>query len=286
MIEDLSKFRRPLSDRFCSKEAAPAFSPEQIEFFNANGYLSGVDVLTAEEIEALRCDLEEIVEGKYSGSPLFYEYNRNESGSPDRVLFHALGAWRVSPAFHDLVFHPVLAADFSQLLGGPVRFWHDQVFVKPARDGGVVSWHQDYSYWTRTKPMAHATAWIGLDDSNEDNGCVHFVPGSHQWDPLPRKSLADDMEAVFDVLTEDQKREFRPVASVLKAGQASFHHPLMLHGSFENRSERPRRAAVINVFRDGVVSASDEPLLAGVPVIPRGQKIEGRFFPLLDPQKS
>jgi hypothetical protein len=55
----------------------------------------------------------------------------------------------------------------------------------------------------------------------------------------------------------------------------------MVHGSFENRSERSRRGAVINVFRDGVKSASDEPLLEGVPPIPAGQKIDGQFFPLL-----
>jgi ectoine hydroxylase-related dioxygenase (phytanoyl-CoA dioxygenase family) len=67
----------------------------------------------------------------------------------------------------------------------------------------------------------------------------------------------------------------------LKAGEASFHHPMMIHGSYENRSSRPRRAAVINVFRDGVRSASDEPLLDGVPAIPRGEKISGQFFPLL-----
>jgi hypothetical protein len=38
---------------------------------------------------------------------------------------------------------------------------------------------------------------------------------------------------------------------------------------------------VINVFRDGVMSNADEPLLAGVPIIPRGSKMDGRFFPLL-----
>jgi hypothetical protein len=38
---------------------------------------------------------------------------------------------------------------------------------------------------------------------------------------------------------------------------------------------------VINVFRDGVCSASDDPLLEGVPVIGKGEKMEGRFFPLL-----
>ena len=67
----------------------------------------------------------------------------------------------------------------------------------------------------------------------------------------------------------------------LKQGEASFHHPLMVHGSFENKTERPRRAIVINAFADGVLSDSNEPLLAGVPPIPRGERMQGQFFPLL-----
>ncbi len=55
----------------------------------------------------------------------------------------------------------------------------------------------------------------------------------------------------------------------------------MVHGSFENRTERPRRAAVINVFRDGVTSATNEPLLNGVPAVSAGQPMGGQFFPLL-----
>jgi ectoine hydroxylase-related dioxygenase (phytanoyl-CoA dioxygenase family) len=69
----------------------------------------------------------------------------------------------------------------------------------------------------------------------------------------------------------------------LKAGEASFHHPLLVHGSFENFSARPRRAAVINVFRDGVKSDSDEPPLAGVSPVKKGEKMQGQFFPLLFP---
>ena len=144
-----------------------------------------------------------------------------------------------------------------------------------------MAWHQDYSYWTRTRPMAHLSCWIGLDDSTRDNGCVHYVPGSHRWNLLPVTGLADDMDAIQAVLNTKQKTEFKPVAIELKSGEASFHHPLMVHGSFANRSDRPRRAAVINVFRDGVESDSDAPLLAGVPVIAKGQRIQGQFFPLL-----
>lgn len=285
MLEDLSFFGEPISGLFSDSASSNRFelSTDQIDFFKANGYLAGIKILNDEQVDALRSDLDGLMEPEQAANPLFYEYNLNESSEPDKRLFHALGAWRVSPAFHDLLFHQAFTGPASQLLGGPVRFWHDQLFVKPAEDGGVVAWHQDYSYWTRSTPMAHLTCWIGLDDSTTENGCVHYVPGSHRWDLLPRGDLANAMDSVLAILTEDQKREFKPVAIELKAGEASFHHPLMLHGSYENRTDRPRRAAVINVFRDGVISDSDEPLLAGVPSIPRGEKITGRFFPLLAP---
>jgi ectoine hydroxylase-related dioxygenase (phytanoyl-CoA dioxygenase family) len=176
----------------------------------------------------------------------------------------------------------------SQLLGGAVRFWHDQLFCKPAKHGGVVAWHQDYSYWTRTKPMAHITCWIGLDDSRRDNGCVHYVPGSHRWELLPTVGLAGDMEAIRELLNDEQWEAFNnPVAVELKAGECSFHHPLMVHGSFANSTDRPRRATVINAVRDGVRSDSDKELLAGVPIVPSGQQLDGQFFPLLfDPRAS
>ena len=135
--------------------------------------------------------------------------------------------------------------------------------------------------------MAHISCWIGLDDSTRENGCVHYVPGSHRWQLLPRTSFANHMDAVLDSLTLQQQEQFKPVAIELKAGECSFHHPLMVHGSHANQTARPRRAVVINAFRDGVMSASDAPPLAGVPSIPAGRKMDGQFFPLLfDPSAT
>lgn len=258
---------------------------EQIAFYHENGYLSGVRILTDEQIERLRKELADFFRPEHNGRELWYEYHTNESTDPEKVLFHALGAWRLRPGFHDVLWHPAFVMPASQLLGGAVRFWHDQLFCKPARHGGVVAWHQDYSYWTRTQPMAHLTCWIGLDDSSVDNGCLHYVPGSHRWDLLPITGLAGNMAAIREVLTDEQWAAFRqPVAIELRAGEASFHHPLLVHGSFENRTNRPRRATVINVFRDGVRSASDETLLDGVPAIRAGDPMDGPFFPrLFDP---
>lgn len=257
-------------------------SDAQVAFYHEQGYLTGVRILTDEQIAKLRTELAEFFCPEHPGRELWYEYHTNESNVPDTVLFHALGAWRIRPGFHDILWHPAFTVAASQLLDGAVRFWHDQLFCKPAQHGGVVAWHQDYSYWTRTKPMAHLTCWIGLDDSTRDNGCVHYVPGSHRWTLLPITGLAGDMNAIREVLDTEQWEQFtHPVAIELRAGECSFHHPLMVHGSFENRTERPRRATVINVIRDGVKSDSDQPLLAGVPVVPPGQTMGGQFFPLL-----
>jgi ectoine hydroxylase-related dioxygenase (phytanoyl-CoA dioxygenase family) len=111
---------------------------------------------------------------------------------------------------------------------------------------------------------------------------MQYVSGSHRWPDLPITGLAGDMNAIDAVLNEEQRREFQqPVAVELKKGEASFHHPRLVHGSFANHSDRSRRATVINVMKDGVRSASNEPLLQGVPAIPAGEKVEGQFFPLL-----
>lgn len=286
MVPDLAARHEPITGLFppapgSAEDARYRLTGGEVAFFHEQGYLAGVPVLDDEQVDALRAEMQALVDPAHPGHSLFYEFHGNESTDPSSVLLHALGAWRIGPAFHDLLWHPGFTVPASQLLDGPVRFWHDQIFSKPARHGGVVAWHQDYSYWTRTQPMAHLTCWIALDASTRESGCLHYVPGSHRWGLLPKPTLTGDMDAIRAMLSPEQRALFTPVAVEMRPGEASFHHPLMLHGSSANRSERPRRATVINVFRDGVRSASDEPLLEGVPPVPAGQTIDGRFFPLL-----
>lgn len=243
--------------------------------------MAGIRLFGDRQVDALRTALAHLADPGHPRHALFHEYHSNESTNADTVLFHALGAWRVEEAFHDLLWNPAFLIPASQILGGSVRFWHDQLFSKPAKHGGVVAWHQDYSYWTRTVPIAHLTCWIALDDSTVENGCLQYVPGSHRWNLLPITGLAGNMEEIMTVLTDEQKAAFQPVPIELKKGECAIHHSLLIHGSYENRSDRPRRATVINVFRDGVQSAKDDEPLEGVPPVPSGQAMGGQFFPLL-----
>lgn len=292
MAVDLSTRHEPVSDLFPQPRRAEDWeryrlTAEQVAFYHEYGYLAGVQVLDEPQVDALVEELATLIDPAQPGNSLFYEFHSNESTDPATVLFHALGAWRITPGFHDLLWNPAFLVPASQLLDGAVRFWHDQLFCKPARHGGVVAWHQDYSYWTRTRPMAHLTCWIGLDEAHRDNGCLQYIPGSHRWNLLPITGLAGGMDAINEVLTPEQREGFRPLPIELKKGQCAFHHPLMIHGSQANRTDGPRRATVINVFRDGVESSTDETLLEGVPVILPGEKMEGRFFPLLyDPNSA
>ena len=90
------------------------------------------------------------------------------------------------------------------------------------------------------------------------------------------------MTAIKEVLNAQQWEQFNnPVAVELAAGECVFHHPLTIHGSFENRTRFPRRALVLNVVKDGVCSDVDEPLLQGTDAIAAGTPLSGQFYPLL-----
>src|SRR6476659_5294318 len=286
--KDLSTLHKLISGIFKTPQIKEEWeqyklSEEQVAFFNENGFLPNVKMLDEKQIEFLKAEVEELADVHHPGHDLFYEFHSNESNDPSTILFHALGAWRITPGFHDVLWNPRFLVAASQLLGNvPVRFWHDQLFCKPPKKGGVVAWHQDYSYWTRTTPVAHLTCWCGLDDSIKENGCLQYVPGSQRWGLLDKPVIAGELHGIKDFLNDEQKKQFEnPQFAEVRAGEAIFHHSLTLHGSGENKSDKPRRAFVINVFADGVVSDSNDELLAGVPPVKKGEKMQGQFFPLL-----
>jgi ectoine hydroxylase-related dioxygenase (phytanoyl-CoA dioxygenase family) len=285
--KDLSEFHHLLSEFFKTPESKEEWdryklTNDQVDFFRENGYLAGTKILEEWQVDELCKQLAEIADPNHPGHHLFYEFHNNESTDPNHVLFHSLGHWRITEGFHDIAWNPAFVRAASQLLGDvSVRLWHDQLFCKPAKHGGVVAWHQDYSYWTCTKPMQHLTCWVGLDDATTENGCLYYVPGSHRWGLLDRPALAGEMNGLMEFLSEEQKKEFKPVPIELKKGYATFHHPLLVHGSYENKSERSRRAFVLNVFADGTKSDIDDDFLDGIPFVKKGKKMEGQFFPLL-----
>ena len=151
-VRDLSQHHSPIGELFSPADSPSAcealrLTDDQVRFYHENGYLEGVRILSDDQVEALRKELSNFFEPGHEGNQFWYEYHTNESTDPDMVLFHALGAWRIAEGFHDLLWNPAFTVPASQLLGGAVRFWHDQLFCKPPRHGGVdlglVAQHQE-----------------------------------------------------------------------------------------------------------------------------------------------
>ena len=282
----LERHHAPITDTFPSAQgdlSSWELSQEDCDAFHASGYLGPLQILSADEVEELRDRLDELRANLDRHRDLLYEVEEAWLERPDEVILHFLGAWRIDEWFHDLVFHPALTVPLAQLLGVErLRLWHDQVFWKPPHHPGIVPWHQDWSYWQRTTPENHITLHLSLDDTDEESGCLQFIPGSHHWETLPAASFAGDMDQALTHLNEDQRAAFQPAAIHLKAGQASMHHSSNVHGSFANRSDRPRRGIVLNFMGPDTRCADPSiPLLKGCPLVEAGALVEGAFFPIV-----
>ena len=152
--------------------------------------------------------------------------------------------------FMDLAREKGLIEIVSQLIGPDVILWGCQVFCKPGGDGMEVPWHQDGHYWP-IRPLATCTAWIAIDDSMADNGCLRVIPRSHQQRELFEHCKEDRTDIVLNQRVADG--QFDPAAAVdveLQAGEVSLHDAYLVHGSNPNQSTR-RRAGIAIRYMPG-----------------------------------
>jgi ectoine hydroxylase-related dioxygenase (phytanoyl-CoA dioxygenase family) len=200
--------------------------------------------------------------------------------------------WRVEPRIREFVFDPSLARLATQLIGtSAVRLLEDNALWKEPRSGGELKWHQDFPYWPLAQPNA-VTAWIALDDTDEENGAMSVAIGSHlTGERLPAAfgtgtSYLRHMRPPVVKPIEDPEAIGLEVETVrLRAGEVSFHSSLTWHGSGPNDSDRQRRAIIIRYVGDGTVwlgsrryeyNYTDEEV-----GLAAGEPIGGEYFPLI-----
>ena len=113
-----------------------------------------------------------------------------------------------------------------------------------------VPMHQDGHYWP-IEPLATCTAWIAIDDSTVENGCLRVIPGSHAQRRLFAHQKLDREDVVLNQsVADDALDETSAVDVQLSAGQLSLHDVYLVHGSNANRSTR-RRAGVAIRYMPG-----------------------------------
>ena len=146
--------------------------------------------------------------------------------------------------FMEAARHPAVLDMVEQILGPDLILWITRILCKPPVKGREVPWHQDGEYWLM-RPLATCSVWIAIDPVSTTNGCMRFIPGSHNRSELYRHHVTNRDNLVLNLeLDQDQFDESTAVNVELEPGQMSLHDVRLIHGSLANTSGQ-RRAALI-----------------------------------------
>ena len=147
--------------------------------------------------------------------------------------------------FLEYVRAPEILDVVERVLGPDIICWGAHVFCKPAGTGLAVPWHQDGQYWP-IRPLASCTAWVALDDSTVENGCLRIVRGSHRMKTIYHHRLEERPDYALEQHIDQSEFDESQIVDVeLQAGQMSIHEVYAIHGSRVNRSNKRRAGFAI-----------------------------------------
>ena len=236
----------------------------QQSFFKDNGYVVVENLVSPENLQRLRTQVDDIqntiLEAQADARARASAANPGagasasasvgfivEPGSGGGTAVAAKPSLRklaelapTDPFFRSIASSRNIVEIVSEITGGGnnIMLYSDQVFLKPAFCGSEKPLHQDNSYFKVTPHTAGVTCWMALDDATLENGCMHYIPGSHKLGLVNHKEIKNTPHLIPDV-------DFELGAEVpvpIPAGACIFHHLLALHSSKANQSAHPRRA--------------------------------------------
>ena len=204
---------------------------DQLNHYKDKGYISPVNALTSSEAKEIRDEIEKI-ENKWPGA--LEGINRN--------YIHL-----ISPIFNKICLNKNILDAVQSIIGKNILICGTTLFIKNPNEKGFVSYHQDAKY-IGLEPHNWVTVWLAVTDTNEHNGCMRMLPGSHKGNLKSHEQKFDDN----NLLTRGQTIKGVPLNKtepvILKAGQMSLHHPLVVHGSGINKSSDRRIGFVIQSY--------------------------------------
>lgn len=196
----------------------------QIAAYRDHGYVFPIRVIPEEEIAGLRARLQALEERE--GGKLSRRTNQK---------IHLLVPW-----LNELVRHPRILDAVEDIIGPDIFCWGTNFFTKRPGDGTFVAWHQDATYWGLSSQDI-VTAWLAFEPSTIEAGAMRVIPGTHTDSQLPHS----DTFSETNLLSRGQEiavevDESRAIDLVLRPGEMSLHHVMLVHGSEPNRADHPR----------------------------------------------
>ncbi len=237
---------------------------ERIQEFEEQGFVSGVKIFDREAADRIRdqFDALEAREGR----------DKCLIGLQDEH-FRSKFVWGVAT-------HPKVLGCLEAVMGMNIMLLGSHFFCKYPEskrpEGGApekfVAWHQDVTYWGLEPPYA-ITAWFAVDDSEVDNGCMRVIPGTHRNGIREhgKSGQKGNLLSINQEVPVDPEENERAVDLILKAGEISLHHGVLIHGSNPNRSNRRRCGLTIRYVPTSVKHVRSGTTPRYRPILVRGE---------------
>ena len=218
---------------------------EQVASFHRQGFLSTRAIISIEEVEKMREIYDTLFEtqtGREKGD--HFDLGGTDEENQPIKLQQMLNPSQYAPELESFKCRTHTLRMAKQLLGNEAGFRGDHAIMKPPGFGAATPWHQDEAYWDPSIEYHELSVWIPLQDATLENGCLQFIPGSHQLEVLPHQPINNDprvhgLEVSIPIETE------RAVSCPIPVGGATFHLSRTLHYAGPNTTPEPRRAYIL-----------------------------------------
>ncbi len=240
-------------------------SQQEIERFQAQGYLVVDDLIDQGTLQAVQEEYAELMDRLYAGwhaeglvslppgSLSFWEklgqcYNAGfDWYQPFDISLPHSGIradtpMHIGPAVFDMVVHPKILDTVESLIGPEITSNPIQhVRIKPparALPGDEIrahvtttDWHQDMGVTlAEADETRFVTVWLAITDATVENGCLQVAPGA--GDRLLPHCNKTQVGIADAYLPKEQA-----VPTPVRAGGAVLFHPLTPHASLPNNSD-------------------------------------------------
>lgn len=252
---------RDLSFLPIKKQSPKYLSIQDIEKYNKDGFIAPFKAFSKnetlqvrEKVDNLFLKLQSYNDGRDSYSINCYQHK--------------------SKTVWDIVNSEKILNYVEDLIGSNIICWASHFFNKLPNDNRPVPYHQDASYWLMT-PARTATVWLAIDDTDNKNAPMEFLPGSHKVGPLPWK-ITDKKNPVLNQEIQGIKQFGQPYQNILNAGNFSLHADMIAHGSLPNLSNR-RRCGLTIRYCNPFATKPLHSMYAERAVLCRGEKLLGAW---------
>lgn len=231
-------------------------SPEQVQQYHSDGYLVIQNGCSDDLIDTFNAHIHTIRVNDPMPEWALPRKGRSVVDEKDRFSVRLF-----NPHLHDgfalqMMKLPIVRGALAQLLDDEAVGVQSMYFYKEPGAHGQAA-HQDY-YYIRNDPNSLTAAWVAMEYTNEENGCLYVIPGSHKLGLLPHGSVKNIEEHEAWTHETEGIDLSQEIPVILNKGDILIFDSLLIHSSTKNRSERWRRSYVCHYIRhDSTIERED-----------------------------